>query len=137
MIRFLSAEWFDLVRREQPRLPGQPALTLQQVVTGTPDGEVRYLVHIADGGARIEPGSAPAPDMTFTSDYRTATAIARGQLSVQAALSAGRIRVGGDTGRLAANQPLVAGVDPVPVVVREATAWDDGEDGSGGGPGGC
>lgn len=133
MSRFLSAQWFDDLRRAQPESVGPPTITLQQVVTGTPDGEVRYQVLVSDGGARIERGSVAPPDMTFTSDYATASAVASGRLSVQAALSAGKIRVGGDTARMAANQPLLAGMDPVPEVVRAATTWDDGSDGNGGG----
>lgn len=133
MSRFLSAEWFDDVRRSQPAEPIHPTLTLQQVVTGTPEGEVRYQVLVGEDGARIEFGAHPQPDMSFTSDYPTASAIARGHLSVQAALSAGRIRIGGDTARLAANQPLLTGADPVPAVVRAATTWDDGDNGSIGG----
>ncbi len=132
MSRFLSAEWFDDVCREQaePRLP--PTLTLQQVVTGAPWGEIRYQVLVGESGARIEPGASDHPDVTFTSDYSTASAIARGRLSVQAALSCGRIRIGGDTTRLMVNHPLL-GVDPVPAVVRAATTWDDGGDGGDGG----
>jgi alkyl sulfatase BDS1-like metallo-beta-lactamase superfamily hydrolase len=131
MARFLSAAWFQQVQREQPAGPaGRPALTLQQVVTGTPDGEVRYQVVVADGRATVRPGSSPTPDMTFTSDYATATAIARGRLSVQAALSAGRIRVGGDTARLAEHQPLLGNLDPLPAALRADTSWpDDGDDG--------
>ena len=125
MARYLSPEWFEEVARLAPAGSGGPALlTLEQVVTGGPDGDVRYQVVLDASGARIaRTGGERGADVTFTSDWATASAIASGRLSVQAALGAGRVRVGGDLSALAAHQERLAGADPVPPAVRGATSW--------------
>lgn len=128
MAQFLSPAWFEDVARHTPAGAGEPAvLTLEQVVTGGPSGEVRYQVVVGDGSARIaRPGaSAPHPDVTVTTDWDTASAVASGRLSTQAALGGGRLRIGGDLGRLAAHQGELAAADPVPAPVRAATTWAD------------
>jgi putative sterol carrier protein len=121
MARYLSEAWFEEVAAATPT--GADGLTLQQVVTGTPDGEVRYHVSVSDGSGRIHAGQAEAPDATFTEDYATAAAVARGQLSVHAALLEGRIRVAGNMAVLSARQDELAGIDPVPAAVRAATTF--------------
>lgn len=127
MARYLSPAWFDEVARHQAATSPAERFVLEQVVTGSPDGEVRYRVVVGDRAARLVRDGGPDPDVTFTTDYPTAAAVARGALSMQAALAAGRVRVRGDLGRLA---DLVAagalnGVDPVPAAVREGTTWDE------------
>ena len=89
----------------------------------TPDGEVRYHVIVDGTQSRIESGSAAQPDVTFTSDYPTAAAIARGELSTQAALMEGRIRVRGDMARMVERPPLLAGIDPLPASLRAETTY--------------
>lgn len=130
MVRFLSPAWFELVADQQaPPAPERgggdaPApLVLQQVVTGTPDGEVCYQVVVGAGRTSIAPGRAAEPDVTFTSDWPTATAIAQGALSTQAALLDGRIRISGTMAPLAARAGELAALDPVPAPVRAATTY--------------
>jgi putative sterol carrier protein len=56
---------------------------------------------VVDGGrASVAAGHHPSPDVTFTQDLATATAIAAGSLSAQEALVDGRLRVRGAIGRL-------------------------------------
>ncbi|MDQ2729371.1 MAG: SCP2 sterol-binding domain-containing protein [Actinomycetota bacterium] len=100
---------------------------LQQVVTGTPDGEVRYQVIIGGGRATILVGSPAEADMTFTSDYNTATAIASGTLSTETALGEGRIRVSGNLSRLDSHAEILSGLDPM-APVRANTLFDRGGD---------
>jgi putative sterol carrier protein len=119
--RYLSEAWFDEVSATTPT--GIDGLTLQQVVTGTPDGDVRYHVRVSDGTAWVRSGQAPAPDATFTEDYATAAAVARGELSVHAALLEGRIRVAGNMAVLSAHQEELVGLDPIPAAVRAATTF--------------
>jgi alkyl sulfatase BDS1-like metallo-beta-lactamase superfamily hydrolase len=119
--RYLSEAWFEEVAAATPT--GTDGLTLQQVVTGTPDGEVRYHVGVSNGSAWVRAGQAEAPDATFTEDYSTAAAVARGELSVHTALLEGRIRVAGDMAVLSARQDELAGLDPVPWAVRAATTF--------------
>ena len=128
MARYLSPEWFADVAAHSPApVPGGAAVVIGQVVTGAPEGEVRYRVVVADGAATLVAGDEPPADVTFTSDYATAAAVASGELSMQAALGAGRVRVGGDLARLAA--AVSAGelpqVDPVPAAVRASTTWPE------------
>jgi putative sterol carrier protein len=124
VVRFLSEAWFRALaestgplRREALR-----GITVQQVVTGTPDGEVRYAISLSDERATVRPGQAGNPDVTFTEDYPTAAAIARGELTAQAALLAGRIRVAGNVAALMTRQDLVYD-DFVPPAVRAVTSY--------------
>jgi alkyl sulfatase BDS1-like metallo-beta-lactamase superfamily hydrolase len=121
--RYLSPAWFDALEASTVR-PGTPAeLVLQQVVTGGPDGEVRYYVELRGSAATLSRGNAGDADMTFTSDYGTATAIARGTLSTQAALLEGRIRVTGSPVHLAERHGHLSGLDPIPAQLRAETTY--------------
>ncbi|HEY3811076.1 MAG TPA: SCP2 sterol-binding domain-containing protein [Acidimicrobiales bacterium] len=135
MARFLSAEWFADVARQAPPAPArtQPDdLVLEQVVRDTPDGEVRYRVVVHDAVAHLEPPEATQtnngsrstpPDLTIACDWATATAIAQGQLSAQAALMEGRLRINGNLARLAGRARGLVGLDPVPDGVRRHTTY--------------
>jgi putative sterol carrier protein len=121
--RFLSDEWFNEIAAGTAPPADEPVAVLQQVVTGGPDGEVRYHIVVAGGRAVLVRGPASAPDATFTEDYATAAAIAQGQLSTQAALLSGQILVGGNMATLSARQDDLAGLDPVPPAVRAGTTY--------------
>ena len=129
MPRFLSSAWFSELAHAGSRQEGstgddQPAgLVIQQVVLDTPDGDVRYWVRIREGETEVQPGQTDDPDVTFTEDYATATAIARGDLTTQAALLGGRIRVSGNLAALAAHREGIGDVDPLPEAVRAATSY--------------
>ena len=143
MARFLSPEWFAQVARfGSSRLAGQAgqagqaaepaaALVLEQVVRDTPDGDVRYRVVVIGGSAYIQPpaasrsdnGAPAAPDLTIACDWATAAAMARGDLSTQAALLAGRLRVKGNLARLSGRSADLIGLDPVPPEVRRLTTY--------------
>lgn len=103
------------------------ALTVEQVVTGGPDGDVAW--HLALGGRRVRltPGPVPAgdppADLRFTTDYATAAAIAGGQLGAQRAFVEGRLRVGGDLSLLIAHQRALAAVDDALAKVRAETTY--------------
>ena len=93
MARFLSPEWFAEAAGSDP---GPALLTIRQVVTGGPDGEVRYTVRIGQAGVAIERDEPHDADVTFTETWETAEAIARGELAPQQAFADGRLRVAGD-----------------------------------------
>jgi hypothetical protein len=114
----------------QLRSPGSPPrLVLEQVVHDTPDGEVRYRVIVTGRTAHIEAapreanGATSAPDLIIASDWATASALAQGRLSAQAALMAGRLRIQGSLGRLSGWMSRLAGLDPVPADVRRRTTY--------------
>ena len=93
MTRFLSAEWFDEVAGPDP----EPVLlTIRQVVTGGPDGDVRYAVRIGEAGVAVVPGDPADADVTFTESWETALAIHGGELAPQQAFADGRLVVDGD-----------------------------------------
>jgi len=102
LARFLSPAWLAEMSEAAAgaEVPDGAELTIQQVVTDTPEGDVAYVVRLAGGRLALEPGRDPAAAVTITEDWATAAALARGDLSPQGAFMAGRIRVGGDVGAL-------------------------------------
>ncbi len=127
MARFLSTAWFarlgELTEPASRSSQAGDGLVLEQVVRRAPEGVVRYHVVIDDGQSRVVLGAAPSPDVTFTSDYATASAIARGDLPAQTALVEGRLRVRGDMSRLGQRAPDLAAIDPIPPPLRAETTY--------------
>ena len=115
MVRYLSPEWFDAalaVGAAPPERPGVSAV-VQHVVSGGPDGEVRYVTRVVDGRV-VEhgPGSVDDPDATLATPHAEGLAIAEGRLDANAAFMQGRIKTAGRTG------PLLALLS-----VLQAPAW--------------
>ncbi len=128
MPRFLTHEWvagfnaaLDGVALPAPGPEAGLAaadghFTVAQEVRGTPDGDVRLLLHTDAGtlALEVEPlgdadrGAVGAADVTIALAYEDAAAMATGGLSPAEALNAGRIRVRGDLSVLAAGQELLA-----------------------------
>ena len=123
MARYLSGGWFETLERYGARPGGQDACVVRHVVTGTPEGEVRYQVVVGDDGARVRRDDAGEADLTFTSDYRTAAAITRGELSTESALLAGKVRVAGNVAAATPHLQRLAGQDLLPPPVRETTTF--------------
>ncbi|MGH9243213.1 MAG: SCP2 sterol-binding domain-containing protein [Acidimicrobiales bacterium] len=125
MARYLSTEWVDALDGAAAGLdvPDDVRLVVEHVVTGGPGGEVAYHVAIADGGARVAPGPAATPTVTFTEDYDTAVAIARGQQSAQAAFMAGRVKARGDLATLTGHGETLGMLDEAFKAVREDTEF--------------
>lgn len=91
------------------------AFSVVQVVTGVPDeagegGEVRLVLTVAEGGARLalDPDGAHTGTATIVLGYGDALAMARGELDPADALAAGRVRVRGDLAALVAGQDVLA-----------------------------
>lgn len=131
MARFLSPAWFDEVRTHtagaapQTDALADDRLVLRQVVRDTPDGDVVYHVTVEAGCARIvAPGDEAGPaDLTITTDWDTAAAIAQGKVAAQAALIEGRLRVKGNLAAIASHAGGLPGLDPVPAAVRDRTTY--------------
>src|SRR3954453_4618351 len=91
------------------------ALVVEQAVTGGPAGDRAYRLRFDHGEVGVSPAppagatpgaegpDGPGPDVRFTCDWDTAVAVATGKESAQAAFLAGRLRLGGDSRRLAAH----------------------------------
>ena len=74
---------------------------IQQVVTGAPDGEVKYWFKLEGGQASLGMGDAPdSVDATITQDYDTAVKLAKNELTGTAAYMSGKLRVSGDLMKL-------------------------------------
>ena len=124
MARYLSAEWFASATAASGDPLGEAVeMVLEQVVRGAPEGDVFYRVEVAGDRARlvwpVPDGAAPA-DLRITTDWSTAVAVARGDLSAQRALMQGRLRIKGSPAGLGAPP----GLDPVPAAVRASTTFD-------------
>lgn len=98
MSKWLSHEWMDETRAMaagQPERPGASA-RMQYVVTGGPDGEVRYFWVLEDGKLlESDLGDVSEPDITMTMSYDDAKKIQEGELDPNAAFMQGRIKIGG------------------------------------------
>ena len=110
-VPFLSEEWLELLRSLGAELPERPGASarVQQVVTGAPDGEVRYLHTIVDGRtAAIGFGSDDTADVTFTNTYADAQALAQGELDPRVLFMQGRTKMAGDMGKVLALMPVTS-----------------------------
>lgn len=124
--RYLSAEWFaDVEQAMQASTPAAAGsrLVIQQVVTGTPDGDIAYTFAVDDGAVRITPGEAERADAIITQDYATASQLYRGETTLQDVFMAGRVKIRGNMAALIAGQTALAAAEPLPDAVRAATTF--------------
>ncbi len=106
---FLSQAWLDLHTAAAADLPEHPGATARilHVVTGSPDGEVRYVQRTVDGRLQEATlGDDPTADVTLTQTYADAREIADGTVDLMAAFMQGRVKVVGDMSKLLALMPL-------------------------------
>ncbi|HEX6236320.1 MAG TPA: SCP2 sterol-binding domain-containing protein [Acidimicrobiales bacterium] len=124
MVRFLSREWFDLLRSVGEGAPERPGASarVQCTVTGAPDGDVTFHLVVDDGRLLVaEPGPDPDdPPLALTGSYDVAVAVARGELDPSAAFMQGRIKATGDMSQLFALLPLMQGADAAEMLHRVA-----------------
>lgn len=129
MPRYLSPDWFAAA---QSALDASPSLDdaskgvtidVQHIVTGGPDGDVAFHVHVDDGTARIDKGETASPTVTFIESWDTAKAIAQGELSAQGAFMTGLIRVRGNLPKLVEHSDAFGGVDDVFASLRNDTTY--------------
>jgi putative sterol carrier protein len=124
MARYLSPEWIDELHQALStdasvrEATAGVALTVQQVVTGGPDGDVAWHVVVDHGTVAVRPGTTGAADVTFRQDHDTARKVAAGELSAQAAFMVGLLTVTGDVARLIEHQGAFTGIDAATDSVR-------------------
>jgi putative sterol carrier protein len=109
MPKFLSQEWLDEQKRlaeSQPERPGASA-RMQYVVTGAPEGDVKYY-WVLENGKLLESkvGEMPDPEVTLTQSYDDAVKIQKGELDANAAFMQGRVKVTGNMAKLMSLLPL-------------------------------
>ncbi len=109
MAKYLTQEWLDEGRelaKDQPERQGASA-NMQYVVTGAPDGDVKYY-WVLENGKLLESslGEIADADFTLTSTYEDSVAIAKGELDANAAFMQGKMKVTGNMGKLMQLMPL-------------------------------
>jgi putative sterol carrier protein len=109
MAKWLTQEWLDEGRKlaeGQPERPGASA-RLQYVVTGGPDGDIRYY-WVLENGKLLESslGELPDAEVTLTQNYEDAMRIQKGELDANAAFMQGRVKVTGNMAKLLALLPI-------------------------------
>jgi putative sterol carrier protein len=100
-VRYLSPEWIDeynaaLAKDDSVRaaLKGKNA-AIQMVVSGAPQGEVRYWLRIAEGAASAGLGDLDGADVTISQSYETSAQVNRGELDGQKAFTQGKVKITG------------------------------------------
>ena len=109
MPKWLTQEWLDESKKlgeSQPERPGASA-RMQYVVTGGPDGDIKYY-WVLENGKLLESqlGEMPDPEVTLTQTYEDAMKIQKGELDANAAFMQGRIKVTGNMAKLMSLLPL-------------------------------
>ena len=126
MPKWLSQEWMDEQTRlaaDQPERPGASA-RMQYVVTGGPDGDVRYYWVLEDGHLRENKlGTLDDAELTLTQSYEDAMKVQRGELDEQAAFMQGRVKVEGNMAKLMALLPITSSLEyrDLQTKIREIT----------------
>ena len=109
MAKYLSQEWLEQGKKlseSQPERPGATA-RMQYVVTGGPDGDIRYYWVLENGKLQESSlGELPDADFTMTITYADSVAVQNGDLDANAAFMQGRIKVTGNMGTLMQLMPL-------------------------------
>lgn len=127
MTAFLSQEWLDALVVAGGRLPERRGASarLQHVVTGSPDGEVRYHVSIVDG--RVEAATLGTTDeaaLTCTTTFADARRLALGEVGAHEAFMQGRLKVAGSTGLVMDLLPMLDSDDYRRAVAEVAAMID-------------
>lgn len=109
MAKWLTQEWLDEGRalaEGQPERPGASA-RMQYVITGGPDGDVRYY-WVLENGKLLESqlGELEEAEVTLTQTYEDAKRIQKGELDPNAAFMQGRVKVTGNMAKLMALLPI-------------------------------
>jgi predicted lipid carrier protein YhbT len=109
MSRWLTQEWLDETRtmaESQPERPGATA-RMQYVVTGGPDGDIKYYWVLEDGKLlESQLGELPDAEVTLSETHDVALRIQKGELDPSAAFMQGQVKVSGNMGKLMALLPI-------------------------------
>jgi hypothetical protein len=131
---YLSDAWLDALDsalQTSVSVKAVAPLVVEQVVRAVPKrGEVRYRVWVdAEGGhaGRVASDAAHGvrPDLRLSTDYLTASAIARGIENAQSALAHGRLQLGGNVDLLTRHAEALAALDDATTALRAATTYDN------------
>jgi putative sterol carrier protein len=111
MPKYLSQEWMDTAKQlaqDFPETPGA-SVRMQQVITGAPDGEVKYYTVIENGKTTEQTlGEDPNAEVTLTNSYDDAVKIMKGELDANAAFMQGKVKVTGNMAKMMSLMPLTS-----------------------------
>jgi SCP-2 sterol transfer family len=109
-MRYLSPEWLRAADDAVAMIDVDPttAVVIEQRVPGGPDGDIVYRLVAKDGRCRLVAGDDPPADVSITTPWELANAIATGAASAQQAFLHGEIRIGGDPAVLVRHAELSA-----------------------------
>jgi putative sterol carrier protein len=109
MAKYLSQDWLDQGKKLSETQPERPGATakMQYVVTGGPEGEIKYYWVLENGKLQDSSlGELPDPDFTMTLSYADSVAVQKGELDPNAGFMQGRMKVTGNMGKLMQLMPL-------------------------------
>ena len=109
MTKWLTQEWLDentRLAKGQPVRDGATA-KIQYVITGGPDGDVRYYWIVVDGQlVENRLGTLEDAEVTLLEDHDDAKQMQTGELDANTAFMQGRIKVEGDVAKLLSLLPI-------------------------------
>lgn len=127
MAQYLSPEWFSEMKEAAASYvadsPAEGTVSMRETVTGTPFGDVTYVMTIDGGRVQIDTDADVVADVTFTQDYATASDMHRGKLTTQEAFFGGKVKVAGHLNTLLENAEVLQGISPAFKEVRERTTY--------------
>ena len=125
-MRFLSEEWITNAGTSSlPATDGAFSGRVQHVVTGGPDGDVKFVVTWTDGRpSSAEAGVDADAEVALTLKFADAVGVAKGDLDLNSLFMQGQMKVAGDTGPLLQFLAL----SQTPAVVAEVSARADATD---------
>jgi hypothetical protein len=129
VVRYLSDEWMDEADRSLrasealAEATTDVDLTVAYEVAGAPDGKRTYALCFDRGAVSLQREVPTGAPVTFALDYTTATEIARGDLSAQAAFMQGRLKLGGDVNVLIRDGAALDGVTDALADLRARTEY--------------
>ena len=109
MPHYLTQDWLDEQRTIAQEFPERPGATahLQYVVTGGPEGEIKYYWVVENGNLQASSlGEDPDAEVIITLNYDDSVKIQKGELDETAAFMQGRLKVTGNMGKLMSLMPL-------------------------------
>jgi putative sterol carrier protein len=129
VVEYLSDEWMQrageaLASDERLRESSASVdLSIQYEVVGVAGSKLAYALRFDHGSVGIEPGKHPEARVSFSLGYDTAVAVARGELSAQAAFMRGDLKLGGDVTVLIRQHELLGAMDDALAELRDQTEF--------------
>lgn len=128
MPRFLSSEWAIAAARalDTVTLAEPVSVTVAHLVHGTPEGDLTWVVKVHDGrvSVALRPGlDAGDAEIVFVEDYATACALARGDVTAEQAVAAGRLKLRTGTRILVSHAGALRAVGEALQRLHAETTW--------------